>query len=187
MVGYTIVDQPPQNDPVDMVRTIDDLLVLTQEPASGPLEKEALAKLQVLAQFREQLRQRLEEVPERLGSSQISSNVLRVAYAGCRHLNWVVFGNLPPRVIAAAIASDELQGAFALSLCVNLVQLVGDKEDRESDLSDLAAALAQSRAFNSSTSYSSRTGTAAMPPLISARSCYSCGRGHQEKTWSRSG
>ncbi|CAI7667660.1 unnamed protein product [Penicillium viridicatum] len=147
MVGYTIVDQPPQNDPVGMVRTIDDLLVLTQEPASGPLEKEALAKLQVLAQFREQLRQRLEEVPERLGSSHISSNVLRVAYAGCRHLNWVVFGNLPPRVIAAAIASDELQGAFALSLCVNLVQLVGDKEDRESDLSDLAAALAQSTAL----------------------------------------
>ncbi|KAJ5437724.1 hypothetical protein N7445_006268 [Penicillium cf. griseofulvum] len=147
MVGYTIVDQPPQNDPVGMVRTIDDLLVLTQEPASGPLEKEALANLQVLAQFREQLRQRLEEVPERLGSSQISSHVLRVAYAGCRHLNWVVFGNLPPRVIAAAIASDELQGASALSLCVNLFQLVGDEEDGESDLGDLAAALAQSTAL----------------------------------------
>ncbi|OQE10708.1 hypothetical protein PENFLA_c081G08388 [Penicillium flavigenum] len=147
MVGYTIVDQPPQNDPVGMVRTIDNLLVLTQEPASGPLEKEALAKLQVLAQFREQLRQRLKEVPERLGSSQISSNMLRVAYAGCRHLNWVVFGNLPPRVIAAAIASDELQGASALSLCVNVFQLVGDEEDGESDLSDLAAALAQSTAL----------------------------------------
>ncbi|KAJ6149055.1 hypothetical protein N7471_000254 [Penicillium samsonianum] len=147
MVGYTIVDQPPQNDPVGMVRTIDDLLVLTQEPASGPLEKEALANLQVLAQFREQLRQRLEEVPERLGSSQISSHVLRVAYAGCRHLNWVVFGNLPPRVIAAAIASDELQGASALSLCLNPFQLVGDEEDGESDLGDLAAALAQSTAL----------------------------------------
>ncbi|KAJ5130247.1 uncharacterized protein N7515_006286 [Penicillium bovifimosum] len=147
MVGYTMVDQPPQNDPVGMVRIIDDLLVLTQESASGPPEKEALANLQVLAQFRELLRQRLEEVPERLGSSQISSHVLRAAYAGCRHLNWVVFGNLPPRVIAAAIASDELQGATALSLCVNLFQLVGDEEDGESDLGDLAAALAQSTAL----------------------------------------
>ncbi|KAJ5823925.1 hypothetical protein N7447_006265 [Penicillium robsamsonii] len=63
-----------------MIRTINDLLILTQEPASAPLEKEALANLQVLTQFREQLRQRLEEVPERLGSSQISSHMLRVAY-----------------------------------------------------------------------------------------------------------
>lgn len=143
--SVTISEEPPQTVPVDMDRTIDDLLLLTQEPVSRPLEKKALAHLQTLVPFSERLRQRLEEVPDRLGPSTISSHVLRVAYTERSHLNWVSFGNLPPRVIAAAVASDELRGASALSLCVDA--WAGDKEEGESDLVDLAAALAQSRAL----------------------------------------
>ncbi|CAG8897282.1 unnamed protein product [Penicillium egyptiacum] len=145
--SVTISDEPPQTVPVDMDRTIDDLLVLTQEPACPPLEKQALAHLQMLVPFREKLRQRLEEVPDRLGPSTISSHVLRVAYTERSHLNWVAFGNLPPRVIAAAVASDDLRGASALSLCVDAFQLAGDEEEGESDLVNLAAALAQSTAL----------------------------------------
>jgi hypothetical protein len=130
-----------------MDRTIDDLLVLTQEPACLPLEKKALAHLQMLVPFREKLRQRLEEVPDRLGPSTISIHVLRVAYTERSHLNWVAFGNLPPRVIAAAVASDDLRGASALSLCVNASQLAGDEEEGEPDLVNLAAALAPSTAL----------------------------------------
>ncbi|KAF9884957.1 hypothetical protein FE257_000867 [Aspergillus nanangensis] len=132
MAGYTIVDEPPRDVPMD------------HKPASPLREKQALTHLQILDQFPEKLRQRLEEVPDRLGPSKISSHVLRVAYTGQNHLNWVAFGSLPPGVIAAAVASDELRCAFALSLCVNALQLAGDGEERESDLIDLAVALAQS-------------------------------------------
>ncbi|GAB1207511.1 hypothetical protein APSETT445_006231 [Aspergillus pseudonomiae] len=140
--SVTISEEPPQTVPVDIDRTIDDLLLLTQEPVSPHLEKQALAHLQMLVPFSERLRQRLEEVPNRLGPSTISSHVLRVAYTECSHLNWVSFGNLPPRVIAAAVTSDELRGASALSLCVDA--WVGDEEEGESDLVDPAVALAQS-------------------------------------------
>ncbi|KAJ5124022.1 uncharacterized protein N7515_007847 [Penicillium bovifimosum] len=139
--SVTTSHEPLQNVPVDMDRTIDNLLVLTREPVSPPREKQALAHLQMLAPFRQKLLQRLEEVPDRLGPSTISSHVLRVAYTEHCHLNWVVFGSLPPRVIAAAIASDELGGASALSLCVDA--WAGDEEEGASDLVDLAAALAQ--------------------------------------------
>ncbi|KAE8403368.1 hypothetical protein BDV37DRAFT_143522 [Aspergillus pseudonomiae] len=140
--SVTISEEPPQTVPVDIDRTIDDLLLLTQEPVSPRLEKQALAHLQMLVPFSERLRQRLEEVPNRLGPSTISSHVLRVAYTECSHLNWVSFGNLPPRVIAVAVTSDELRGASALSLCVDA--WVGDEEEGESDLVDPAVALAQS-------------------------------------------
>ncbi|KAL4866044.1 hypothetical protein BDV12DRAFT_140247 [Aspergillus spectabilis] len=168
MVGYTILDEPPQNAPVYMDsakdawtataphvttshdpapnaqidRAIDDLLVLTQQPIEPPLEKAAIGNLQMLAKFREQLWQQLEEAPDRLGPSKIRSHVLRVAYAGRSHLNWVALRNLPPSVIAAAVASDELRGASAISLCVDQLKLEG-----EGDLGDLAAALAHSTAL----------------------------------------
>ncbi|KAL5356182.1 hypothetical protein BJX96DRAFT_171371 [Aspergillus floccosus] len=138
--SITILDEPPQYAPIDMDRAINDLLILTQEPASLPLDKRALANVQILAQFREKLRQRLKEVPDKLDFSKISSYILRVAYAGCSHLNWVAFRNLPPRVIATAVVSDELRGASALSLCV-------DRFQGESELGDLAAALARSTAL----------------------------------------
>ncbi|KAJ5538949.1 hypothetical protein N7513_007281 [Penicillium frequentans] len=65
-----------------------------------------------------------------------SSQVLRVAYAACQHHNWVVF-NLSPHIITAAITSDELRAASALSICVDQPRFA------ESGLGDLAAALAQ--------------------------------------------
>ncbi|KAL3494970.1 hypothetical protein BJX62DRAFT_246849 [Aspergillus germanicus] len=111
----TISDEPPQTVPEEIDRAIDNLL---------------------------KLRQRLEEVPDRLGSSMISSHVLRIAYAGYSHLNWVAFQNISPSVIAAAIVSDELQGAAALSLCADQFILRGD-DNREGSLDDLAIALAQ--------------------------------------------
>lgn len=133
-------NEPPRN--VHMDHAIDNLLILTQDPADLPLDEETIAKFQNLAEFREQLRRRLEEVPHSLGpSSEASAHILRVAYAGQTHLNWVAFRNLAPAVIAAAIASDELRGASALSLCVDDSRVEGD----EGDLSGLVAALAQSK------------------------------------------
>ncbi|KAL4861963.1 hypothetical protein BDV12DRAFT_203501 [Aspergillus spectabilis] len=147
--SVTLSAEQPQNVPDEIDGAIDGLLVLTQQSAEPPLEQTAIGHLQTLARFPGKLRQRLEEVPDRLGSSTISSHVLRFAYAGCRHLNWVAFQNLPPSVIAAAIASDELQGAAALSLCVDQFMLRGDDDDGEGGgLDDLAIALAQSAGLN---------------------------------------
>ncbi|OQE37972.1 hypothetical protein PENCOP_c009G06231 [Penicillium coprophilum] len=131
----------PRKSPPD--HAIDNLLILTQEPDLH-LDDETIGKFQKLTEFREQLRRRLEEVPDSLGPfSEASSHILRVAYAGCTHLNWVAFKNLAPGVIAAAVASDELRNASALSLCVDEFKLGGD----EGDLGDLAAVLAQSTAL----------------------------------------
>ncbi|KAL6238399.1 hypothetical protein BDW75DRAFT_237498 [Aspergillus navahoensis] len=164
MVGYTILDDPPggisieekassctisdeslPDIPEEIDCTIDNLLVLTQEPAEPLLEKTAISHLHMLAKFPETLQQQLEEVPDRLGSSKISSHVLRVAYAGQSHLNWVAFQKLTLSVIAAAISSEELRNASALSLCVDQFLLARDK--RKGDLNDFAAALAQSTAL----------------------------------------
>ncbi|KAL4930990.1 uncharacterized protein BDV17DRAFT_280551 [Aspergillus undulatus] len=135
--------EPLRNAHID--HAIDDMLLHTQEPAEPPLEKTIIGNLQKLVEYREQLRQRLEEVPDSLGPSDNSGYILRVAYAGRRHLNWVAFRNLAPSVIAAAVASDELRGASALSLCVDQFKLRGD--EGEEDLGDLAAALARSTAL----------------------------------------
>ncbi|KAL4776494.1 hypothetical protein BDW60DRAFT_213879 [Aspergillus nidulans var. acristatus] len=164
MVGHTILDDPPGGMSIDAKASsctisdeslpdvpeeidcaIDDLLVLTQEPAEPPFEKTAISHLHMLAKFPKILRQRLEEVPDRLGSSKISSHVLRVAYAGQSHLNWVAFWKLTLSVITAAITSEELCNASALSLCVD--QFLLARDEREGDLDDFAAALAQSTAL----------------------------------------
>ncbi|CAG7949171.1 unnamed protein product [Penicillium nalgiovense] len=159
MVGYTITDdrppdtkeastpsssrttltEPPPPVPADIDRAIDDLLDLTQESTPGPLQKKEkpVVNLQFISQWRWRLQQRLEEEPYRLGPFMFSSHVLRIAYAACQHLNWVVF-NLSPHIITAAIRSDEFRAASALSICVDLPRFA------EPGLGDLAAALVQS-------------------------------------------
>ncbi|KAB8067061.1 hypothetical protein BDV29DRAFT_163811 [Aspergillus leporis] len=136
--GWTISDEPPGKEHRD--QAIDNLLILTQDPADLHLDQNTIRNFQKLAEFREQVRRRLEDVPDSLGPSKLSSHILRVAYAGCMHLNWVAFRNLPPSVITATVASDELRSASALSLCVDNFKLEGD----EGALSDLEAALSQS-------------------------------------------
>ncbi|KAL4863031.1 hypothetical protein BDV12DRAFT_202504 [Aspergillus spectabilis] len=131
--SVTISSEAPQNISVDIDSAINALLVLTQEPADPPIEKTAFENLQMLAKFPE-------EVLDRLGPSKISSHVLRVAYAGRSHLNWVAFQNLPPSVIAAAIASDELRGVSAISLCIDQFELRGDDGG---GVQDFAVALVQ--------------------------------------------
>ncbi|KAI9375021.1 hypothetical protein BJX61DRAFT_550309 [Aspergillus egyptiacus] len=134
----TISDEQPRNIPEDIDRVIDDLLVLTHEPDEHLLERSAVGNLQILAKFPEQLREQLEEDPDRLGPSKLSSQVLAVAYAGRSHLNWAVFQNLTPSVIAAAVASDELRGASALSVCADQLEL-----EQDGVLQELTAAVSQ--------------------------------------------
>ncbi|KAL4932899.1 uncharacterized protein BDV17DRAFT_252397 [Aspergillus undulatus] len=133
--SLTLSDEPVRNADTD--HAIDNLLALTQESADPSLEKMTLSKFEKLSKFGEQLRQRLEEVPDSLGPSEMAGYLLRVAYAGRRHLNWVAFRNVKPSVVAAAVASDELRDASALSLCVDQFELEGA-------IDHLAAALTQS-------------------------------------------
>ena len=121
----------PRNAQMD--RAIDNLLIFTHH--NRALDETTIRKFQKLTEFREQLRRRLEEVPDSLGPSEACGYILRVAYAGRAHLNWVAFRNLAPSVIAAAIASDELRTASALSLCV---------DEMKGDFGELGVAIAQS-------------------------------------------
>ncbi|KAL2855143.1 hypothetical protein BJX68DRAFT_274117 [Aspergillus pseudodeflectus] len=124
-----------QNAHID--RAIDDMLL----HARGPLESPIARDLERLVDHREQLRKRLEEAPEALGRCGHKAYILRVAYAGCRHLNRLKFRNLAPSVIAAALASDELRDASALSRCVEQFKPGAD------ELGHLVVALAQSTAL----------------------------------------
>ncbi|KAL4961538.1 uncharacterized protein BDV14DRAFT_203725 [Aspergillus stella-maris] len=143
--SFVISNESLPDVPEEIYCAIDDLLVLTQEPIEPPLEQAAISHLHMIAKFPRILREQLEGMPERLGSSMISSHVLRVAYAGQSHLNWVAFRTLTLSVIAAAIASEELRNASALSLCVDQFLLARDEEG--GDLDDFTAALAQSTAL----------------------------------------
>ncbi|KAI9035018.1 uncharacterized protein KD926_004822 [Aspergillus affinis] len=136
--GWTIADGPPGKEHSD--RATDNLLILTQDLADLHLDQNKILNFQKLAEFRDHVQRRIEEVPDSLGPSEVSGHILRVAYAGHMHLNWVAFRNLSPSVIAAAIESDELRSASALSLCIDNFKLEGNK----GELDDLAAALSQS-------------------------------------------
>ncbi|KAL5341660.1 hypothetical protein BJX70DRAFT_42573 [Aspergillus crustosus] len=136
--GVSISDDQPQHIPADMDRVIDELLVLTHQPDEHPLERAAVGNLQKVSRFPAQLREQLEEDPHRLGPFKVSSHVLAVAYAGHSHLNWAAFLNLTPSVIAAALASDELQGASALSLGADQFGL-----ESGGDLKELIAAMSK--------------------------------------------
>ncbi|KAL4874301.1 hypothetical protein BJY04DRAFT_225153 [Aspergillus karnatakaensis] len=144
-LSATILEEPPQKFSDEIASGLDDLLDLTQEPAEYSLEETIIHRIQSLAGHREQLRQRLEEAPDRLGPSKISSHLLRVAYVGHSHLNWVAFQKLTLGAIAAAIASEELREASALSLRTDHFMLARD--ENEGGLDDLIAALAQSTAL----------------------------------------
>jgi hypothetical protein len=136
--SVSISDDQPQHILADIDRVIDELLVLTHQPDEHPLERAADSNLQIASRFPEQLREQLEEDPRRLGPFKVSSHVLAVAYAGRSHLNWAAFLNLTPSVIAAALASDELQGASALSLCADQFGL-----ESGGDLKELTAAMSK--------------------------------------------
>ena len=58
-----------------------------------------------------------------------------------------MFRKLLPSVIAAAVVSDGLRGASALSLCIGQFKQGEEEDDGRGDISDLAAALEQCPAF----------------------------------------
>ncbi|CAH0031179.1 unnamed protein product, partial [Clonostachys rhizophaga] len=108
------VDEP-HNAQID--RAIDNLLILTQSNLS--LDARTVDKFQKLGEFQSQLRRRLEETPGSLGPSEAAGHILRIAYSGYTSLHWGLFKKISYEAVAAAIMSDELRGAFVLSLCVD--------------------------------------------------------------------
>ncbi|RYP49480.1 hypothetical protein DL768_004839 [Monosporascus sp. mg162] len=50
-----------------------------------------------------------------------SADLLRLAYAGPSHLNWVAYKNLSYKLVTIALQSEELKDATALSLCIDRI------------------------------------------------------------------
>ncbi|RYP42667.1 hypothetical protein DL767_000036 [Monosporascus sp. MG133] len=71
--------------------------------------------------FQGRLLESLQEDPLRLGPSQASADLLRLAYAGHSHLNWVAYKNLSYDFVTIALQSEELKDATALSLCIDRI------------------------------------------------------------------
>ncbi|KAI1771428.1 hypothetical protein F4818DRAFT_429074 [Hypoxylon cercidicola] len=75
-----------------------------------------------LPDFQDILLRYLGEAPDRLGSTPVAGHLLRLAYAGHRDLNWVLFRQLSFEVVAAAVESAELKEAKSLIICVDSLQ-----------------------------------------------------------------
>lgn len=70
-------------------------------------------------EFQAHLLAQLRETPDKLGLSPSPTQLLRLAYRGHSHLNWVAYAGLTYESIAAVLTSAELRGAQALSLCID--------------------------------------------------------------------
>ncbi|PLB48899.1 hypothetical protein P170DRAFT_509564 [Aspergillus steynii IBT 23096] len=90
-------------------------------PVSNARVAHVAADTLALAEFGEQVRRRLEEVPNSLGPSEVSGHILRIAYAGRTHLNWAAFRNLTLGLEGDEEDLDNL--IAALAHCTALRQL----------------------------------------------------------------
>ncbi|KAI1172157.1 hypothetical protein F4777DRAFT_524269 [Nemania sp. FL0916] len=70
-------------------------------------------------EFQARLLHAVNSFPLALTDSGSSMQLLQLAYAGHSHLNWVSYGNLTYESISAALQSNQLRGAKALSLCID--------------------------------------------------------------------
>jgi len=69
--------------------------------------------------FQARLLESLCAQPLEIRPSNSSVHLLRLAFAGHSHLNWVAFTNLSYEGVATALESEELRDANALSLCID--------------------------------------------------------------------
>ncbi|KAF6835739.1 hypothetical protein CMUS01_05669 [Colletotrichum musicola] len=70
--------------------------------------------------FQDRLRACLLRDPERLRPSEASTQLLRLAYASCRHLDWTTYRNLSYEHIATTLLGPaHFDNARALSICVD--------------------------------------------------------------------
>ncbi|KAF6804708.1 hypothetical protein CSOJ01_09997 [Colletotrichum sojae] len=73
-----------------------------------------------LPNFQDRLRTCLLKDPERLRPSEASTQLLRLAYASCRHLDWTTYRNLSYEHIASTLLDPaHFDNAQALSICVD--------------------------------------------------------------------
>ncbi|KAF6829514.1 hypothetical protein CPLU01_07920 [Colletotrichum plurivorum] len=73
-----------------------------------------------LPSFQDRLRTCLLRDPERLRSSEASTQLLRLAYASCRHLDWTTYRNLSFEHIATTLLDPaHFDNVRALSICVD--------------------------------------------------------------------
>lgn len=75
-----------------------------------------------LPDFQDILLKCLAGAPDRLGSTTAARQLLRLAYAGHRDLNWVLFERLSFEAVASAIESAELKEAKSLVLSIDTLQ-----------------------------------------------------------------
>ncbi len=69
--------------------------------------------------FQSRLRERLLEDADKMRPFSTSAQLLQLAYAGRRHLDWAAYRNLSYKHIATTLDSAELSNAQALSICID--------------------------------------------------------------------
>ncbi|KAM0278615.1 hypothetical protein ACHAQH_005090 [Verticillium albo-atrum] len=113
--------EPSENDLLE-----EAVIRLVQDGAADKAEREILERHRTTMEhrsFQAKLRSRLLSDPSLVHHSSFVSStqlLLRLAYAGNPHLNWVAYKNLTYEDIAAAIRSPELHAsARALSICID--------------------------------------------------------------------
>ncbi|KAK1974039.1 hypothetical protein LZ30DRAFT_775559 [Colletotrichum cereale] len=109
------VDTPPQR------RSRDNAIsqMIEQAQSQNGLDMGEHQSIIRQPRFQERLQVHLEQNTAVLKSSHLATQLLRLAYSGIPHLNWVATTSLTFDVIVKAIQSAELEDAQALSICID--------------------------------------------------------------------
>ncbi|RYP10759.1 hypothetical protein DL764_000455 [Monosporascus ibericus] len=110
---------PPSKDKDILDRAVEILIQDTM--GNGRADKRKHIQSISHADFQGRLLGSLQEDPLQLGPSRASADLLRLAYAGHSHLNWVAYKNLSYKFVTIALRSEELKDAAALSLCIDRI------------------------------------------------------------------
>ncbi|KAL0934821.1 uncharacterized protein CTRU02_209412 [Colletotrichum truncatum] len=86
---------------------------------SGTFDLEAHRESIILPELQSSLRKHLIKNFDKLKPSGASAQLLRLAYAGCCHLNWAAYRHLSYEHTAAILVSEEFRNAQALSICID--------------------------------------------------------------------
>ncbi|KAK3898384.1 hypothetical protein C8A05DRAFT_38021, partial [Staphylotrichum tortipilum] len=91
--------------------------LLHAETVDLETHRESLA----LPGFQSRLRERLLDDADKMRPSDASAQLLRLAYARRRHLDWAAYRNLSYKHVATALDAAELRNAQALSICIDVM------------------------------------------------------------------
>lgn len=119
VTDYDMAEPEIEIPSVYAYQEVIDSLISQAQHTHDALESFTVNEHRSLPYFQRELLRSLKKSSYNLGPTKASRQLLRLAYAGHSHLNWVAFDKITYEGIAAAAESEELKDACALRLCID--------------------------------------------------------------------